>query len=797
MANEFVMDFLIRRSRVWTLSCAVSAAALCGLVFAPAPATAQEDGNTVVSLQSLPEVDNDEQMLVEADELIYDNVNDTVVAQGAVQIYYGPYTLQADRVVYDQPSRRIRAEGNVRVTEPDGNVIYADAADLSEDFRDGFLQSLSVETIEDTRISAAAAERSGDNTTVFNRGIYTACKPCEEDPSKPPLWQVKAVRVVHDQEERMIYYENASLEFFGLPVAYFPIFANPDPTVKRKSGFLTPGLRITEMLGVGVEIPYFVNVAPNKDITLRPTISTRQGLLMQAAWRHRLANGTYSVAAGGLKQLDPADVPDFPGDDEEFRGYVATKGRFAINKYWSYGWDATIVSDDGFLKSYGINGNTWLTSSADLTGQSERSFLQTNVYHFQRLNRINYDQSELPIVTPDIDYNKTWNRDIVGGELSFDASFYNTHRGDIDDRTLLREIAAGRLTETDYAYGSRLVGELQWQRQLIDPVGQVFTPFAALRGDLFHNEQGYNAARESFSASSFPASYGQWQPVTLESESTARVIPTVGLGYRYPFASRQNWGTQTIEPVAQIYYRTDTHGDQDDLLNEDAISIVFDSASLFDRDKFSGYDRVETGLRANVGLRYSAQFNAGGTAQFVFGRSFHLAGENPFPEDSGLEDDGSDYVGSASVEIGSRFKLAAQTRLDGETFTINRNEIVGSATIGRVRAGATYAHILRQPGIGAIDDEQQINANGRLRLTDNWYVSGYGRFDIQEDRLNQTGFGLSYGDECFTFGLSYRETYDANEDINRTFGLTFNLRTIGGLSTSSSELSVFQEEEEN
>lgn len=797
MASEFVMDFLIRQGRVWALSCAVSAAALCGLVFAPPPAMAQEDGNTVVSLQSLPEVDDDEQMLVEADELIYDNVNETVVAQGAVQIYYGPYTLQADRVVYDQPSRRIRAEGNVRVTEPDGNVIYANAADLSDDFRDGFLQSLSVETIEETRITAAAAERSGDNTTVFNRGVYTACKPCEEDPSKPPLWQVKAVRVVHDQQQRMIYYENASLEFFGLPVAYFPFFANPDPTVRRKTGFLTPGIRTTDMLGVGVEIPFFVNIAPNRDVTLRPVISTRQGLLMQAEWRHRLANGTYSVRGAGIKQLQPADVPDFPGDDEEFRGFVATQGRFAINKYWSYGWDATLVSDDGFLKSYGINGNTWLTSSADLTGQSERSFLQTNVYRFQRLNTFDYDQSELPIVTPDVDYNKVWNRNILGGELAFDASFYNTHRGDIDDRALLTEISAGRLAETDYAYGSRFVGELQWRRQIIDPVGQVFTPFAALRGDLFHNEQGYNAARESFTAPSFPASYDQWQPTVLESESTARVIPTVGLEYRYPFASRQDWGTQTIEPIAQVFYRTDTHGDQDDLLNEDAISIVFDSTSLFDRDKFSGYDRVETGLRANVGLRYSAQFNNGGSASFLFGRSFHLAGDNPFPNDSGLEDDGSDYVGSASVEFGSHFAVTALMRLDGESFSINRNEIVGSTQVGRVYAGATYAHILEQPGIGAVDDRQQFTANGGLRLTDNWSVSGHGRFDIQEDRLNQTGFGLHYGDECFTFGLSYSETYDANEDINRTFGLTFNLRTIGGFSTSSTELSVFQEEEQN
>ena len=112
--------------------------------------------------------------------------------------------------------------------------------DLSDDFRDGFVDSLRIET--PTRRASprrAPTARSG-KFTVFQSGVYTACEPCKDDPKKPPLWQIKAARIIHDTGEKMIYFENAQLEVFGTPVAYFPYFSTPDPTVKRKTGFLMP-----------------------------------------------------------------------------------------------------------------------------------------------------------------------------------------------------------------------------------------------------------------------------------------------------------------------------------------------------------------------------------------------------------------------------------------------------------------------------------------------------------------------------------------------------------------------------
>ena len=98
-------------------------------------------------------------------------------------------------------------------------------------------------------MAATRAERSSGNYTVFHNGVYTACAPCKDDPKKPPLWQVKAARIIHDQGEKMIYFEDARIEFFGQPLLYMPYFSAPDPTVKRKTGFLMPSISTSSVYG--------------------------------------------------------------------------------------------------------------------------------------------------------------------------------------------------------------------------------------------------------------------------------------------------------------------------------------------------------------------------------------------------------------------------------------------------------------------------------------------------------------------------------------------------------------------
>jgi LPS-assembly protein len=149
----------------------------------------------------------DAPMLVQAAEIRYDYTNHTVAAVGNVQLYYNGATVEADEVVYDEKTKRLQARGNVRITEADGKITYGQFIDLTQDYRDGFVDSLRLETVDDTRFAAARADRVKGNYTVMQNGVYTACEPCKDDPKKPPLWQVEATRIIHDNGEKMIYFE--------------------------------------------------------------------------------------------------------------------------------------------------------------------------------------------------------------------------------------------------------------------------------------------------------------------------------------------------------------------------------------------------------------------------------------------------------------------------------------------------------------------------------------------------------------------------------------------------------------
>ena len=143
-----------------------------------------------------------------------------------MQINYFGSVLDADRVIYDQKANRLRAEGNVRLTESDGKVLTTELLDLSSDYRDGFVDSLHIETVEQTRFAAARADRRDGRMTVFQSGVYTACLPCKTIREGLQV-AGKAARILHDSEDKMVYFEDARIEFLGVPLAYTRISGHP------------------------------------------------------------------------------------------------------------------------------------------------------------------------------------------------------------------------------------------------------------------------------------------------------------------------------------------------------------------------------------------------------------------------------------------------------------------------------------------------------------------------------------------------------------------------------------------
>src|SRR5580700_5111535 len=113
------------------------------------------------------------QMLLQAEEINYDYTNERVVAVGRVQMYYKGSSVEADKVIYDQKTKRLHAEGNVHIVQADGQIVNGELLDLNDDYRDGFVDALRLEAPDKTRFAAPRVERSAGNTTVYQSGTYT------------------------------------------------------------------------------------------------------------------------------------------------------------------------------------------------------------------------------------------------------------------------------------------------------------------------------------------------------------------------------------------------------------------------------------------------------------------------------------------------------------------------------------------------------------------------------------------------------------------------------------------------
>ena len=789
----------------------------CGGLIASVPAAAQELTfptrapplkKSKIALER--EKSGQKQMLVQATEIDYDYANSRVAAVGNVQIYYGDSTLEANRVIYDQKTKRLHAEGNVRLTEQDGKVTYGEIMDLSDDYRDGFVDSLRLDAPDQTRMAATRAERSSGNYTVVHNGVYTACAPCKDDPKKPPLWQVKAARIIHDQGEKMMYFEDARLEFFGQPLAWLPYFSAPDPTVKRKTGVLVPVASSSSVYGGALDVPYYWALAPDYDATFAPMITTKQGPLLEGEFRQRLMSGAYSIRAAGIYQLDKdyflrSDGTYTPGF-RDWRGSLESTGLFAINNNWVWGWDGTVLSDRTFLQDYNprlsryriTDPFTQTTSEAIsqlfISGKGNRSYFDARTIYYFGFSDADA-QGQIPVIHPVIDYNYVFDRPILGGELGYRVNFTSLTRQDADfDPITQSALLNGTCTQTANpaikntsscllrgvpGTYSRFSAEMTWRRSITDSFGQVFTPFASVRADAGAMDIKNDPAVANF--------------IPTGDSDLVRAMPTVGLEYRYPFINVQSWGTQTIEPIAQVIVRPNEQ-QIGRWPTEDAQSLVYDDSNLFRVDKFSGWDRVEGGGRANYGLQYTAQFNRAGSINALFGQSYSLFGQNSFAFggttntglDSGLDTTRSDYVARLSYQPNNIYMFTSRFRFDNDTFNPQRIELEARANFDRWSGSLLYGDYAAQPALGILDRQQGILGTGQVKLDANWVLLGCARYDINAGKFDQTRVGVGYVDDCLILGLNYitNYTYSGNVQANHTIMLQISLRTLGGTSAS-------------
>lgn len=668
-----------------------------------------------------------------ADQMDVDRELGIVTARGNVEVMYDDRTMSADTISYNQKSDILTASGNIILLEPSGVVSFAEHMEITGNFKDGIIKDIRIILTDRSRIAANGARRiNGD--LDFRKAVYSPCDLCEDDPTKPPLWQLKAVKVFHDESQKTIEYYDAWLEVAGYPVLYTPYFSHPDPTVKRKSGFLVPSFGGSSTLGTTIKTPYFWNISPQNDATITPAYYADKGAGISAEYRHLLSDGEFEM------------ITSLADNDGTVEGHVDGFGRFDIDDTWRWGFDTWAASDDTYLRRYGFRNDQTLTNDLYVEGFRQKNYFRTEALFFQSMEA-GEDEATTPLVAPLMSFQHVGTADSYGGHTRLNASLVS-------------------LTRDEGTDSQRLSINPGWEANRLSAAGDIFKLALSLESDLYYVQDH--------------------TPVGEQSEFagvTGRIFPQAQLDWSRPYAKTGALITQTIEPKVSFIVAPNG-SNPSDIPNEDSQEFEFDETSLFTPNKFAGHDRVEGGTRIDYGLHWGLYGKSGGKTTAFLGQSYRLREDGLFPENSGLEDDLSDIVAKFEVSPGGYFDLLYRTRVGKSNGEIKRNEIALGAGAPLFRLNARYLFFERQED-SEFGGRKDINVGFTSQLDRFWRANGNVQHDIADADTRSINFGLTYENECILFNTAFSRTFyeDRDLDPNDSILFTVNFKTLGGLTT--------------
>lgn len=705
-----------------TLCAATLAACLTLALFPIAPSALAQDLPTLL-----------------ADSIVI-NPDQSLTAEGAVEVLFMGQRMTARSVTYDRATNRLKIEGPIYLDDGQGAVMLADQADLAADFREGVLTSARMVLDDQLQLAARQIDRVDGRYTQLSRVTASSCQVCASNPV--PLWEIRASRVVHDQVERQLYYDNAQFRFAGVPILWLPHLRMPDPTLARARGFLLPSFRSSSTLGFGVLLPYFLPIGDSRDLTITPYVASNNA--QSVALRYRQAFRTGTIELNGAWAKDEVILND-PN-----RGYLFGTGTFALPRGYTLGFQLETVSDDAFLLDYDYSDKDRLASGAYVTRTKRDLYFDARLYKYNSLRSGDSNQT-LPTEIGDLSFARRFTPALIGGQavLTFD----------LHDRVRTSDATTdangdGIIDGRDDARAS--LG-LDWRRSTILPNGMVVGADAALVADLISVSQD----------PTFP-------------DDITRITPTVSVDLRWPWvraASTPNAATQVIEPIAQLVYSPE---DSEQVPNEDSALVEFDEGNLFSFSRFPGGDVRESGLRANLGLTYSLLDPDGWSMRLTGGRVLRSEDLGQFSTGSGLSGDKSDWL--LAIQIANAEGLSLSNRmLFDDKFDFSKNELRMAWAGAGYDLAANYVWLVADPSEGRNQATSEIAFFGGWKLSDGWRMTGGARYDMLNDEAIRAGTGLEFRNECAAFDLSLSRRFTSSTTVQPTteFGLTVRLNGFG------------------
>ena len=703
-----------------------------------AVAQVQVDESSLVSQESA----SHSPVSLSSNTLTYDEINQIVTAEGAVEFEQDGQIVKATKVSYDLQRDIVKAIGDVVLVDQNGDVHFSEEIELEKDMSDGWVKELKSLLADGSRFTAEYGERIGGQKIKMKKGTYTPCEVCElpDGSEGQPAWQLKARNVTHDKETKKIAYDDATFELFGTPIFYTPYFSHPDGTEDKKSGFLPPSFSAGTNQGFGVTSQYYWDIAPSLDATIGATVYSSDAPLLLGEIRKRYDNATLEFSSG-VTYSDKNGVVD----DKEARGHLFGTGLWNIDEKWRAGLDIAYASDDQYMRQYDITSEDVLENQIYIERFDNRNYAAARTLYFQDI-RVQERDADQPHIAPELE-----------------ASFLGNPNGMLGGRWSTEFSSLGLVRDGSGQDSYRISSGLGWQRRHIAPVGIINTLDVSLRGDVY-------AANDLQSGE--------------ETETRdGRVFPTIHWKSQLPLSKPvTDKTTAVIEPIVAVAARTNLN-ENSDIPNEDSQDVQIDASNLFEVDRFPGFDRVEDQSHITYGVRGGLFENNGSKIEAFIGQSYRFSDDDDvFPRGSGLEEQSSDFVGDVSLDYKKDYSLDYRFQFGSEDLNSKRHELDADASFSIFDLNTRYLYAKALEGTDISEDREQINTVLTTHIDDDWYLTTGLLYDLGDNEgLRKSQIGLGYEGQCLSLAATMQRNLTAEEagENSTEFFVTIGLKNLG------------------
>jgi LPS-assembly protein len=670
---------------------------------------------------------------------------------GNVEITRADQKVLSDMVNYDTVSETMDAQGHVFYSE-DELSLYSDTALLKLGTDEARLRNaLFISPAGPIRGDADVVYRDSKDLSRYKEVAFTSCPPGNQD------WVIHADRLKMNQRTGRASAKHAWMEFKGLPVFYTPYISFPLDD-RRISGFLTPSFGESDDTGFDMTVPYYWNIAPNYDLTIKPRYMSKRGGMIGGEFRYLTEKTQGTIAAEVLPY-------DSKRQEARYAGTFKSTSRFTPRI--TANTDLNYVSDDDYIEelksSLGLSYDSYVRSSADINYRRQGVNFSTRVQSFQTIDQNIADTDkpyqQLPQMTLNLNHSfEQWPIDI-GMENEYVFFYRSNHDG-------------------------RPTGHRMNTRPSIE--FPVETPGAFLKPKVSVQYTQYELSD---------------QPLG-HSESISRVLPIFSTDSGLIFEKNMKLGESkyihTIEP--RLFYLYIPKDDQQDIPDFDTALFDFNFNSLFRENRFSGSDKIQDAnqITAAISTRLIDSERGQERLKLSLGQIFYFRDREVTLQGDRKETDSlSNLVTELSGRLTDNISFSS-----GMQFNYDLGEVTrGNAEIRyRDRPGGRLINLgyrYRKDDLTEDSSIHQSDTSIRWPIYDNWYGVARLQYSFRYSSTKESFLGLEKESCCWRFRVLWRRYTDTlnNDisDIQLEQGLFVQLE-LKGLSSFGDKLDEFLEE---